>query len=84
MKKYSSEKFLENLRANVIPNYLTNIKNVYSDFIYRFVEAINIIASAKRIKVKANSKPWSDNQIMSAIQRRDKLYKASKGSVLET
>ena len=34
--------------------------------------------------MKANSKPWFDNQIMSAIQRRDKLYKNSKHSGLKT
>ena len=44
-----------------------------SDFIHRFVEAINFIDLTKRIRVKANSK--SDNQIMSVIQKRDKLYK---------
>ena len=34
--------------------------------------------------MNANSKPWFDNQIVSAIQRRDKLYKKFKYSDLET
>ena len=34
--------------------------------------------------MKPNSKPWFDNQIVSAIQRRDKLYKKFKHSGLET
>ena len=34
--------------------------------------------------MKANSKPWFDNQIVSAIQRWDKLYKKFKHSALET
>ena len=34
--------------------------------------------------MKANSKPWFDNQIVSAIQRQDKLYKKLKHSGLET
>ena len=34
--------------------------------------------------MKANSKPWFDNQIVSAIQRLDKLYKKFKHSGLET
>ena len=55
-----------------------------SYFIYRFVEAINFIAPSKKIRVRANSKPWFDNQIVSAIQRRDKLYKKFKHSGLET
>ena len=55
----SSEKFLEILNKIVSPNYLTYtcINNTYSDFIYRFVRTINFIALAKRIRVKANSKP---------------------------
>ena len=36
------------------------------------------------IKVKDNSKPWFDNQIVSAIQRVDKFYKKFKYSGLET
>ena len=60
------------------------MNDAYSDFTYTFVEAINFIAPSKKIRVKANSKPWFDNQIVSAIQRRDKLYKKFKHSGLET
>ena len=77
---------MKSLREIVFPNYLTYtcVNDAYSDFIYTFVEAINFIASAKRIGVKANSEPWFDNQFISAIQRRDKLFKKSKHSGLET
>ena len=34
--------------------------------------------------MKANSKPWFDSEVVSAIQRRDKLYKKFKHSGLET
>ena len=34
--------------------------------------------------MKANSKAWSDNEVMSAIQRQDKLYNKFKYSGLET
>ena len=60
------------------------MNDAYSDFIYRFAEAINFIAPSKKIRVKANSKSWFDSQIVSAIQRRDKLYKKFKHSGLET
>ena len=36
------------------------------------------------MRVKANSKPWIDNLIVSAIQRWDRLYKKFKHSGLET
>ena len=86
LKRYSAEKFLEILREIVFPNYLTYtcVNDAYSDFIYRFVEAINFIAPSKKIRVKANSKPWFDNKIVSGIQRRDKLFKKFKHSGLET
>ena len=86
LKRYSAEKFLGILRDIVFPNCLTYtcVNDTYSDFIYRFVEAINFITPSKKIRVKANSKPWFDNQIVSAIKRRDKLYKKFKHSSLET
>ena len=34
--------------------------------------------------MKADSKPWFDNQIVSAIQKQDKLYKKFKHPGLET
>ena len=75
-----------NVGEIVFPKYMnyTCVNDAYSDFINMFVEAINFIALAKRIRVKPNSQPWFDNQIMSAIQRRDKLYKKFKYSGLET
>ena len=46
LKRYSAEKFLGILREIVFPNYLiyTCVNDAYSDFTYRFVEAINFIA----------------------------------------
>ena len=63
IKKIFYRKFLEILREIVFLNYLTYtcVNDAYSDFIYRFVEAINFIAPSKKIRVKTNSKPWFDN-----------------------
>ena len=82
MRRDSAEKFLKILREIVVPNYLTNTCP-YSDFTYRFVEVINFIATSKKIRVKANSKPWFNNQTVPSIQRLDKLYKRFKYSGLE-
>ena len=77
---------MEILRENVFPNNLTYtcVNNAYSDFIYIFVEAINLITPSEKIRAETNSKPWFDNQIVSAIQRRDKLYKKFQHSGVET
>ena len=49
----------------IFPNYLTYtcVNYAYSDLIYRFVETLNFIAPARRIRVKANSKPYFDDQL---------------------
>ena len=77
---------MEIVRKNVFPKHLTYtcVNDAYSDFIYKFVAAKNFITPGKNISVKANSKSWFDNQIVSAIQRWDKLYKMFKHSGLET
>ena len=82
MKRYSTEKFLEILREIVFPNYLTYtcVNDAYSDNIFRFVGAINFITPEKRIRVKANSKPRFDNEVVSAMQIQEKF----KHSGLET
>ena len=74
IKRYSVEKFLEIIREFVFPNY-TCVNDAYSDFMYRFARAINFIAPSKNIRLRTNSKPWFVKEIVSAIQRRDKLYK---------
>ena len=79
MKRYSAETFLESLREIVCPNY-----DASSNFTYRFEEAINFIAPAKKIRMTANTEPWFDKQILPAIQRRDKAYEKFKHSGLET
>ena len=86
MKRYSAERYLEILKEIVFQNYrtCTSKNNGYTDFIYRFVGAINFTALAKRIRVKANSEHWFDGQIMSTIPRRDKLYKKLNISGIKT
>ena len=64
------QKVFGNSKRDCFPKLsdLIFVNDAYSDFIYRFAGAINFIAPSKRIRVKANSKSWFDNQ------RRDKLY----------
>ena len=54
------------------------------EILREIVGAINFIAPSKKIRVKTNSKPWLDNQIVSATQKRDKLFKKFKYAGLET
>ena len=54
------------------------------EILREIVGAINFIAPSKKIRVKTNSEPWFDNQIVSATQKRDKLFKKFKYAGLET
>ena len=67
------------LREIVFPNYMTYpcVNDAYSDFKYRSVDAINFIAPSKKIRLKANSKPSFDNQIVSAIHNGIDSMKSS-------
>ena len=66
VRKYSFKKFLENLRKIAFSNFLTYTcaNDASLEVIYRFVEAINFIAPEKKIEVKANTKPWFNNEII--------------------
>ena len=52
----------------------TCVNAAYSDFIDRFMKPIDSVAPGKKVRVKANLKPWFDTEIILAIQQRDKLY----------
>ena len=41
-------------------------------------------AQIRKLRVKADSKPWIDSEIISAIRRRDKLFKKYNESGFET
>ena len=68
-------------RQIVFPDFLTyaGVNDAYSDFIHRFVGAINFIAQVKRIRVKSNL----DNQIVTVIKSGIN-YKKFKHSGFET
>ena len=58
MERYSAERYLETLKEIVFQDYRTCTSkiNAYTDFIYRFVGAINFTALAKKIRVKTTQK----------------------------
>ena len=66
-----------NLSNIIVKQTRTNSKNT-------FLVQIEKNLNKKKISVKANSKPQFDNQIVSAIQRWDKLYEKFEHSSLET
>ena len=81
-----NRKLRRNIKKITFPDNLkyTYINVVYLDFTNKFITVINSVAPIKKVRVNANSKPWFDSEIISAIQKRNKLYSSNKKSGLET
>ena len=85
MKNYTKELFIQKLSELQFPNYsiFDNVNEAYSDFVTKFMNIIDNISPLKQIRVKTNTKPWFDSEILSAIHVRDKLRKKYKKSGLQ-
>ena len=85
MKNYPKEKYLELLRKTDFPDYttFTCLNKAYQDFIFKLSEVIDLPCPSRKLRLKANSKHWLGSETISAIRRRDKLFKKYKKSGLE-
>ena len=85
MKNYTKELFIQKLSELQFPNYsiFHNVNEAYTDFLTKFMNIIDNISPLKQIRVKTNTKPWFDSEILSAINVRDKLRKKYKKSGLQ-
>ena len=72
---YSKESLLEKLRKKDLPDYspFNCTDAVCTDLTTAVQDAVYEIAPMKDIRVKRNSKPWFDSDIMEAIRIREKL-----------
>ena len=77
MKNYTKEKVLELLRKTDFPDHttFTCLNKAYQDFLFKLSEVTDLLCPSKKLRLKANSKPWIDSETISAIRRRDKLFK---------
>ena len=76
LKRCSAERFLEILREIIFPNYLTYtcVSDAYTDFICRFVEAINFMAPSKR-------SAWRPTQNLGLVTKLCQQYKYGINSI---
>ena len=74
-RKYSIESLLERLREKDLPDFSTFncIDTASIDLTTALQDIVNEIALMKDIRVKGNSKPWCDSNIMEVIRVKDKL-----------
>ena len=83
MKNNTKEKCLEPLRKTDFPDYttFTYLSKAHQAFIFKLSEVIDLLCPNKKLRLKANSKPWIDSGTISAIRKRDKLFKNTKNLV---
>ena len=83
MKNYTKELLIEKLSVTEFPDYSTfdGVNGAYSDFLTRFMYAIDSISPVKQVRIKTNTKPWFDGIVLEAIRVRDKLRKKYKKSL---
>ena len=77
MKNYAKENFLELLRKTDSQDYttFTCLNKTYQEFIFKLSEYIDLFFPSKKLRLKANLKPWIDSETNSVIRRRGKLFK---------
>jgi len=85
MKNYTKELFIQKLSAMQFPDYsiFESVNEAYSDFVTKFMTVIDSISPLRQVRVKTNTKPWFDGNILEAIRVRDKLRKKYKKSGLQ-
>ena len=86
MKNYSDETFVDKLRSIKFPDYSnhTCVNHAYQDFVTKFLSAVDSVLPIRTLRVKSNTKPWFDIDVLNSIQNRNKHYKNFKQSGRET
>ena len=71
MKNCTKEKFLELLRKTNFLDYtiFTCLNKACQDFIFKLSELIDLLCQSKKLRLRANLKPWMDSETTSAIRR---------------
>ena len=69
MKNYTKERFLELLRKTDFPDYTSfiNLNKAYQDFIFKLSGVIDLLCPIKKLRLKANPKPWTLKQFQQFV-----------------
>ena len=86
MKNYTAEGFVELLKKIDFPNYETYacVNMAYLNLVAKIADVIDSYCPSKSVKIKGNTKPWFDSEVISLVNKRDSCYKKCKVSKLET
>ena len=85
-KNFIKEKVLELLRKTDFADYttFTCLNKAYQNFIFKLIEVTDLLCQSKKLRLQASWNPWIDSGRISAICRRNKLFKKYTKSGLET
>ena len=85
MKNYSKELFNQKLSEVQFPDYSSfeNVNEAYANLSSKLIGVIDSIAPLKQIRLKTNTKPWFDSEVLEKIRIRDKSRKKYKKSGLQ-
>ena len=81
-KNYADKIFVEQLRAIKFLDYsnYTCVNDAYQDFVTKFLCVVDFVAPIRTSRVKSNTKPWFENDVLNAIRNHDKHYRKFKRS----
>ena len=72
------------LKSNKRNETYACVNMAYLDFVTKIVDVIDSYCPSKRVRIKGNTKPWFDSEVISLVNKRDSCYKKCKVSKLET
>ena len=56
----------------------------YLDITAKLIDVIDSLCPSKNIRIKGNTKPWFDSEVISTVTKHNACYKKFKSSRLET
>ena len=85
LKKYNKETLIKNLNGIEFPNYseFNCVNEAYQDLTDKVMMTTDKIAPFKEIRVKGNSKPWFDGEVVEKLRVRDKMKKKASQTKLQ-
>ena len=82
MENYSDEFFLDKF-----PDYSnhTCVNHSYQDFVTKALSAVDSVSSIRTLRMKSNTKPWFDIDVLYTVQNGDKHSEKFKpGKLIRT
>ena len=80
MRNYLDEISMEKLRSIEFPDYSNHkwVNDAYQNFVSKFLQAVDSVAPDRIIRVKSNTNPWFDIDVLYTIQNCYMRYKKPK------